>query len=91
VSHEVRLLGPWEFRRAGGDVPIPAGQLRILLTSLVLSANETVRVDTLTEQLWPERPPSRAGGSVHTYVGRLRKLKAGPGCRYWATPWGTPR
>jgi DNA-binding SARP family transcriptional activator/tetratricopeptide (TPR) repeat protein len=74
LNHDVRLLGPWEFRGIDGDVPIPAGQLRILLTSLVLSANETVRVDTLTEQLWPERPPSRAGGSVHTYVGRLRKL-----------------
>lgn len=55
-------------------MPIPAGRLRILLTSLVLSANRPVGVDALAEQLWPEQLPLRARGSVHTYVGRLRKL-----------------
>jgi DNA-binding SARP family transcriptional activator len=49
-------------------------RLRVLLTSLVLSANQTVDVDTLAEQLWPEQLPERPRRSLHTYVGRLRKL-----------------
>jgi DNA-binding SARP family transcriptional activator len=77
VIHEVKLLGPWEFH-GGADIEIPAGQLRLLLTSLVLSANQTVSVDTLADQLWPHQLPVRARGGVHTYVGRLRKL-IGPG------------
>ena len=77
MIHEVKLLGPWEFR-GGAEVEIPVGQLRLLLTSLVLSANQTVTVDTLADQLWPHQLPVRARGGVHTYVGRLRKL-VGPG------------
>jgi DNA-binding SARP family transcriptional activator len=53
---------------------VPAGRLRVLLTSLALSANQTVGVDTLAEHVWPDRLPARARGSLHTYVGRLRKL-----------------
>ncbi|OLF14985.1 AfsR/SARP family transcriptional regulator [Actinophytocola xanthii] len=78
LSYEIALLGPWEFRASTGEVTIPAGRLRVLLASLVLSANQTVSVDVLAEQVWPERPPMRARGSMHTYVGRLRKL-LGPG------------
>jgi DNA-binding SARP family transcriptional activator len=74
VNHELRVLGPWEFRGHGGDIRVPAGRLRVLLTSLALSANQPVGVDTLAEHVWPDRLPVRARGSLHTYVGRLRKL-----------------
>jgi DNA-binding SARP family transcriptional activator len=74
VKLEVRLLGPWEFVSRDGAVSIPSGRLRVLLTALLLSANQPVGVDTLAEQLWPEQPPMRVRGSLHTYVGRLRKL-----------------
>lgn len=74
MNHELRVLGPWEFRGHGGDIRVPAGRLRVLLTSLALSANQPVGVDTLAEHVWPDRLPVRARGSLHTYVGRLRKL-----------------
>ena len=74
MSHELRVLGPWELRGRGEDIAVPAGRLRVLLTSLALSANQTVGVDTLAEHVWPDRLPARARGSLHTYVGRLRKL-----------------
>lgn len=78
MSYEIRLLGSWRFRTSQGDVPVPAGQLRVLLTSLALSANQPVPTHSLVEQLWPERPPIRAVGTVHMYVSRLRRL-LGPG------------
>jgi DNA-binding SARP family transcriptional activator len=69
-----RLLGTWEVRTERGDVYVPAGRLRTLLTSLALAAGEPVGLDELAEQLWPERLPASARGTLHTYVGRLRKL-----------------
>lgn len=74
MSHELRVLGPWEFRGLGGDIRVPAGRLRVLLTSLALSANQPVGVETLAEHVWPDRLPARARDSLHTYVGRLRKV-----------------
>lgn len=74
MSHELRVLGPWEFRGHGGDIRVPAGRLRVLLTSLALSVNQPVGVETLADHVWPERLPARARDSLHTYVGRLRKL-----------------
>jgi DNA-binding SARP family transcriptional activator len=55
-------------------VVIPAGQMRVLLASLLVSVGRSVPVATLAEQLWPERMPVRARATVHTYVARLRRL-----------------
>lgn len=74
MESELRVLGPWEFRGPGGDIRVPAGRLRVLLTSLALSAGQPVGVDSLVEQVWPDRLPVRARSSLHTCVGRLRKL-----------------
>lgn len=76
MSHEpyFKVLGPWEIGTNRGPVTIPPGQLRTLLASLLMSANQPVSVSTLADQLWPEGQPSRVRGSLYTYVGRLRKL-----------------
>ncbi|MCE7003927.1 tetratricopeptide repeat protein [Kibdelosporangium philippinense] len=91
MRHDVRVLGTWHVHVDGVAVDIPAGQLRVLFTSLLLSANKPVRVDRLAEQLWPERGPASTRGSLHTYVRRLRKLlgseliQTGPGGTYQLT------
>jgi DNA-binding SARP family transcriptional activator len=69
-----RLLGPWEVAAADGPVHVPAGRLRTLLTALVLAAGEPVGLDRLADQVWPAAPPHRARKTLHTYLGRLRKL-----------------
>jgi len=74
LDHRVTLLGPWEVWTDDRVVHLPAGRLRTLMTSLVLSAGEPVGLDVLAEQVWPERLPRRARATLHTYVGRLRKL-----------------
>jgi len=69
-----RVLGPWEIAGAGGLVVIPAGRMRVLLASLLVSVGHSVSTDMLAEQVWPERMPARARATVHTYVARLRRL-----------------
>ncbi|MFC0623171.1 AfsR/SARP family transcriptional regulator [Kribbella deserti] len=53
---------------------LPPGQARILLASLLLAVNQPVSPDLLVDRLWPERPPARPYGTLHTYVSRLRRV-----------------
>ncbi|WP_214321835.1 AfsR/SARP family transcriptional regulator [Nonomuraea sediminis] len=69
-----QVLGPWKVRLGERLVTIPPGQLRVVLVSLLLSADEPVSVATIADRLWPERLPDSPRSAVHTYVTRLRKL-----------------
>jgi DNA-binding SARP family transcriptional activator len=70
----VTVLGSWLVRDGTAAVTIPFGQLRVLLSSLLLADGAPVRVGTLATQLWTGDPPARVRGTVHTYVTRLRRL-----------------
>jgi DNA-binding SARP family transcriptional activator/tetratricopeptide (TPR) repeat protein len=72
------VLGPWEIHAGDRPVSVPAGQMRVLLASLLVSVSRSVAADTLAERLWPERMPVHSRATVHTYVARLRRL-LGPG------------
>src|SRR5215471_19171881 len=69
---EFAILGPFEVRRNGGVLPLPAGKPRELLALLLLRRNDVVSVDTLVEELWAE-PPATAPKNVQVYVSHLRK------------------
>ncbi|HSC91641.1 MAG TPA: BTAD domain-containing putative transcriptional regulator [Gaiellaceae bacterium] len=71
---EVRLLGPLEVDAGDGGVPLPRAKQRALLAVLALHAGEAVPVDRLVDDLWGERPPARAVGSLHNLVSQLRRL-----------------
>jgi DNA-binding SARP family transcriptional activator len=70
---ELRILGPFEARRDGRALELPAGKARALLALLLLHRNEVVSVDTLVDGLWGERPPATAAKNVQVYVSHLRK------------------
>ncbi|MER6829709.1 BTAD domain-containing putative transcriptional regulator [Streptosporangium sp. NPDC000563] len=71
---EFRILGPFEVLRDGVPVPIRAAKLRTLLVSLLLDANKTVSVETLTNHLWGDDPPGGARNTLQNYVLRIRRL-----------------
>ncbi|MEV6345629.1 BTAD domain-containing putative transcriptional regulator [Actinoplanes sp. NPDC051851] len=48
-------------------------QERLLLAALLLDAGHAVPVDRLARLLWHDDPPRSARGTLHTYVGRLRR------------------
>jgi len=70
---EFRILGPFEARRDGRALELPAGKSRGLLALLLLHRNEVVSVDTLVDGLWGERAPATAAKNVQVYVSHLRK------------------
>ena len=72
---EFRVLGPLLVAGEGGrEVPVAAGQLRVLLAALVVRANQVVPVDELAEIVWDGAPPGEAARTVRRYVVRLRRV-----------------
>ena len=70
---EIRLLGPLEVRDGARTVALPRRQQRALLAALALRAGEVVSTDRLVADLWGERAPASATGSLQNTVSALRK------------------
>ncbi len=70
---EFRLLGAVEVRIDGRVVDIGHARQVCVLASLLVTANNAVPVDQLTERAWGEPPPKRARDTLHSYISRLRK------------------
>jgi DNA-binding SARP family transcriptional activator/tetratricopeptide (TPR) repeat protein len=73
---DFRILGPVRVLDGDRQVPVPGGQVRALLTVLLLRANQVVTIRELVEYLWDESPPERPRATIHTYLGRLRRVLA---------------
>jgi DNA-binding SARP family transcriptional activator len=71
---EVKLLGPLEVAVDGHPVELRRKKQRALIALLALRAGEVVSTDRLVDELWGERPPKAAVGSLQNLVSDLRKL-----------------
>ncbi|GAB3400334.1 AfsR/SARP family transcriptional regulator [Flindersiella endophytica] len=67
------VLGPLEVRAGDVVIPISAGKLRVVLATLLISANRLVPATELIERLWGSNPPATARATLATYVMRLRR------------------
>ncbi|MEV4313759.1 tetratricopeptide repeat protein [Actinocrispum sp. NPDC049592] len=62
-----------EARSAGGQpVRLGAAKHRVLLSILLLQANQSVHTERLEAALWPGKPPRSAPAVLRTYVSALR-------------------
>jgi DNA-binding SARP family transcriptional activator len=71
---DFRVLGPLEVWDRGRPLEVRRRKHRALLATLLLHAGEVVSVDQLLDDLWGERPPPTASGSLQNTVSGLRKL-----------------
>jgi DNA-binding SARP family transcriptional activator/tetratricopeptide (TPR) repeat protein len=71
---EIRLLGPLDVREGDRPIALPRRQQRALLAALALRAGEVVSTDRLVADLWGERAPASATGSLQNTISALRKL-----------------
>src|SRR4029078_7016555 len=69
-----RILGPVEVWTGDGWSSIGAGKQRSVLATLLLRPGEPVSLDTLIDEVWPDRAPARAANLVSVYVHHLRRL-----------------
>ena len=69
----MRLLGPLEVLRDGGEAAVRGTKPRALLTVLALHAGRIVPVDLIAAALWADAPPDDVANGVQVHVSRLRK------------------
>lgn len=86
---QIRVLGPLEVSSGdGGSCAVRGARRRLLLATLVLHRNEACGVDRLVDVLFGEDPPSRAAGTVQSYLSRLRSDLGAEGARVQTGPGG---
>src|SRR5689334_2744153 len=71
---EYRVLGPLEVVHGSHDFTPKAAKLRVIVALLVLHCNCTVKVSTLIDEVWGERPPESALPTLQTYIYKIRKI-----------------
>jgi DNA-binding SARP family transcriptional activator len=71
---DFRILGPLEVWDRGRPLELRRPKHRALLAALLLRGGQAVSVDQLLDDLWGERPPPTAKGSLQNTVSALRKL-----------------
>ncbi|OPG09798.1 hypothetical protein B1R27_05340 [Streptomyces sp. GKU 895] len=71
-----KVLGPLEVSTAADarTVTPRAAKVRVVLSTLLVRANEVVSVDGLIDELWGEQPPRTAMTTLQVYISQLRKL-----------------
>ncbi|MDF5753654.1 AfsR/SARP family transcriptional regulator [Spongiactinospora sp. TRM90649] len=74
ASLQFAILGPLDVRRGGRPIVVNAAKQRIILATLLLSANRVVLAEDLMERLWQYRFPRDARASLQTHVARLRRV-----------------
>jgi DNA-binding SARP family transcriptional activator len=70
----VNVLGVFEVRLGGRVLDVPRGRMRVLLTTLALSAGQVVSIGTIAERLWGPAEPVHPRAAVHSTVRRLRRV-----------------
>ncbi|MER6349385.1 BTAD domain-containing putative transcriptional regulator [Streptomyces sp. NPDC001595] len=70
------VLGPLAVHRDDRALPLGPLKQRVVLATLLASANSPVSVDALTDAVWPQEPPRTARKNLQVYVSALRALLA---------------
>lgn len=73
---EFGLFGQVEARIGGEPVDLGHLRQRCVLAALLIDANRVVPVDRLVDRVWGDRAPSRARGTIYSYLSRLRRALA---------------
>jgi len=69
---EFKILGPLEVWAGDTDVTCRGAKQRLLLSVLLLNANEVVSSDRLVDVLWGDAPPETSK-ALQMHVSQLRK------------------
>jgi DNA-binding SARP family transcriptional activator len=69
---DFKILGPLEVHAGEQDVTCKSAKQRLLLSVLLLNANEVVSSDQLVDVLWGDQPPETSK-ALQMHVSQLRK------------------
>lgn len=70
-----RVLGWLEAADPAGEtIDLGGAQPRLVVAMLLAATGQLVSADALVAALWGDSPPASAGGTLQSYVSRLRKV-----------------
>ncbi|EIV93196.1 BTAD domain-containing putative transcriptional regulator [Frankia sp. QA3] len=75
-SLQFAILGPLEVTAAGTPLTLGGTQRKVLMTVLLLEANQVVPIHRLLEVIWGDPPPEGALATLRTHVSELRRRMA---------------
>ncbi|BBJ38687.1 hypothetical protein SSPO_014050 [Streptomyces antimycoticus] len=80
MGHIVRyeIMGPLRVVEGERKLTIRARKIEVLLTVLLVRADQVVPIDQLIAEIWGEYPPRRAIAGLHVYVSQIRKFLRRP-------------
>ncbi|MEO5874112.1 MAG: AfsR/SARP family transcriptional regulator [Streptosporangiaceae bacterium] len=73
------IIGPLRAVDDEGEYAIRARKVEILLTVLLVRADQIVPIDQLMTEIWGGHPPRRALAGLHVYISQIRKFLHRPG------------
>ncbi|OBF98017.1 hypothetical protein A5772_15160 [Mycolicibacter sinensis] len=86
IGVNLAVLGPIRVLRDDAPVDLGTPRQRAVIAALALAQGERVSVETLANRVWGESPPASATATLHSYIGKLRRvLEPGRGPRQTAT------
>src|SRR5690348_13671853 len=68
------MLGTLEVWTGQDWARVGAAKQRALLAALLLHPGQPVSTDTLIDEVWPDKPPARAGNVISVHIYHLRRL-----------------
>jgi DNA-binding SARP family transcriptional activator/tetratricopeptide (TPR) repeat protein len=68
------VLGPLDVRHGNAGIAVPAAKQRVVLSTLLVHANQAVSFDQLAEAVWGDVPPDGSRVTLRNYVKRLRQI-----------------
>ncbi|WP_158887101.1 AfsR/SARP family transcriptional regulator [Amycolatopsis anabasis] len=74
------ILGPLAIHSDGKEIHLGGQRRSILLTTLLLEANQVLSLDRLIDAIWNETPPASAQSQVRICVSDLRRTFAAENC-----------
>jgi DNA-binding SARP family transcriptional activator len=76
MSVKLNILGPLSLQVDGAIIDLGTPKLQAFLALLARQPNRVVPAEVITDELWPDKPPSNPRATLHTYVSRLRRQLA---------------
>lgn len=73
------ILGPLRIIDGKTTKTIKAQKVEILLTALIIRADQVVSAEQLIREIWGEEPPRSATAGLYVYISQIRKLFRRPG------------
>ncbi|MFE7277007.1 BTAD domain-containing putative transcriptional regulator [Streptomyces sp. NPDC057623] len=68
-----RILGPLRLTGPAGQISLPAGRERVVVSQLILNANKVVSVERLADGVWNYHTPSTVRTQIQICISRLRR------------------